>query len=92
MIRVPQRRDRDLNVHGTHTIKEGKLTFRTSDARLAQDCNRAKETGAVLTVHLLAAKQEFTGAVEDVNLISKSLPATWEVSMAEHSAKPRKRV
>jgi hypothetical protein len=63
-----------LSATDTCTMKAGKLTFRTGDARLAQDCKRANETGAVLTVHLLAAKQEFTGAVEDMNLIRRVCP------------------
>jgi len=51
-----QRLERDLNVHDSYTVKAGKLTFRTGDARFAHDCKRAKETGGVLTVHLVAAE------------------------------------
>lgn len=90
---MPHRLNRDLNVHGPYSLKASKLNFRTGDARLAQDCKRAKESGGVLTGHLLAADPiaEFTGTVESVDLVSDRLPATWEVVMVEHSAKPRKR-
>jgi hypothetical protein len=76
---------RDLNVHGPFALKDGKLSFHTGNARLAQDCKRAKEAGAVLTVHLLGgdAMQEFTGVVEAVELISSSAPTAWDIVMVE---------
>jgi hypothetical protein len=86
---MPYRLDRDLNVHGPYTVKAGKLNFRTDHARLAQDLKRAQQSGSVLTVNLMSADSiaEFTGTVEAVELISNRLPACWEVTMVEHSAK-----
>ena len=86
---MPNRLDRDLNVHGPFTLKSGKLTFRTGNTWLAHDCKRAKETGTVLTVHLLAADpfRDFAGIVGDVAIVSDRLPTRWEMPMVEHSAK-----
>lgn len=88
---MPHPLDGDLSVHGPFTLKAGKLTFHTGNAGLAQDCKRAKETDAVLTVHLLGGDimQEFTGTVDAVNLISSNAPSAWEIVMVERSANPR---
>ena len=88
---MPHPFDRDLSVHSPFTLKAGKLTFHTGNAGLAQDCKRTKETGAILTVHLLGGDtmHEFTGTVDAVNLISSNAPSAWEIVMVERSAKPR---
>lgn len=91
---MPNRLNRDINVHGAYTLKGGELTFQTGSARLAQDCKQAKESGSVLTVHLLKADPiaEFIGTVEAVALVSDKFPVSWSVTMVEHATKPRRQV
>ena len=57
---------RDHNVHGPFNVENGRLTFRTDSALLAQDAQRALGADAEFTVCLLHAEpnREFTGHVE----------------------------
>jgi hypothetical protein len=82
------------NVHGPFSLQKGRLSFRTGDAGLVQRLQADRAAGRPTSIHLLSADpiEEFTGALESVELVSGARPAQWEVVMVEHSAKSRKRV
>ena len=90
---MPPPPDWHFSVHSPFTLKAGELTFTTSNAGLAQHCERTKESGALLTVHLLPGDtiHEFTGTVDAVNLISNNGKSTWEIVMVERVASPGRR-
>ena len=90
---MPHRLNRENNVHGTFTLKNGRLTFKTGDPALLQRLAAERDRGEVSTLNFLAADpfREFTGQLESASLTRVERPQEWEVIMTERSGKPRKR-
>ena len=71
---------RDHVVIGPHTLKGGKLTFRTAGALLASDARHAMAARRSFTVALTGPDglKEVTGKVLSVELVEGVEPAQWE--------------
>jgi len=82
---MPHRLNPENNVHGPFSLQKGRLSFRTGDPALTQRLERDRDQGRPSTVHLLSADpiEEFTGRLENVELVKVERPQEWEVVMTE---------
>lgn len=76
---------REHNVYGPFKHEKGRLSFRTGSALLAQEALRAKKAELDFTVCLINADpiSDFTGRIENVELITVAKPAQWQIVMSE---------
>jgi len=74
---------RDHTVHGSFTLKGGKLTFQCGSGLLAYDARQAMDACGDLTVCLTPPDgvKEVTGKVMSVELIEGAKPLKYEIVM-----------
>jgi hypothetical protein len=72
---------RDYIVSGPHTLKGGRLTFKTGGALLGSEARQAMIVGKELTVTLMepGGLKDVTGKVLSVELVKGAKPAQWEI-------------
>jgi hypothetical protein len=87
---------REHHVHGTFKLENGRLTFHTGSALLAQEAQQAKAAGRDFTVCLMSADpvHDETGKVVSVELVEGVKPSQWQVIMTvlkpeDRGKKPR---
>ena len=84
----------DYPVIGPYTLKGGKVTLRTASGLLGYDARLAMAAGRTFTVSIPHPEglKEINGKVLSVDLVKGEKPALWQIKMAEHTAKPQRRV
>ena len=72
---------RDHFVSGPHTLKGGRLTFRTASGLLGYDARVAMASGRTFTVSITQPEgpKEVNGKVLSVELLEHLKPIQWEI-------------